>query len=56
LLERAFTQEIRLALAGLGKFDDSLGDDPVGEIISKAKGYASHFKRDIQNSLGLGDR
>jgi hypothetical protein len=26
--ERAFKQEVGIALAGLGKFDDSLGDDP----------------------------
>jgi hypothetical protein len=29
---------------------------PVSEIVSQAKGYASHFKRVIQNSLGFRDR
>jgi len=53
-LNCGFTQEIGIALAGLGKFDASLGGDPVGEIVSKAKGYASLFKRDTQNSLGFG--
>ena len=43
-----------MPLPGPGKFDDSSGDDSVGEIVSKPKGYASHFKRDIQNSLGFG--
>jgi hypothetical protein len=37
-----------------GKFDDSLGDDPVGEIVFKAKGNAGQFKRVTQNSLGFG--
>jgi hypothetical protein len=36
------------------RFDDSLGDDPIGEIVSKAKGDASPFKRDTQNALGFG--
>jgi hypothetical protein len=53
-LERAFTQEIGIALAGLGKFDDSSGDDSVGEIVFKPKGYASHFEGDTQNPLGFG--
>jgi hypothetical protein len=32
-LERAFTQELGTALAGLGKFNDSLGDESVGETV-----------------------
>jgi hypothetical protein len=32
-LNCAFTQEIGIALAGLGKFDDAFGDDSVGEIV-----------------------
>jgi hypothetical protein len=32
----------------------SLGDDPVAMIVRKPKGYASHFKRDIQNAFGFG--
>jgi hypothetical protein len=41
----------RIALAGLGKFDDSPGDDSVGELVSKAKGYTSPFERVPQNPL-----
>src|SRR5262249_32687436 len=42
-------------LAGLGKFDDALGDDFVGEIaaVGKPKGYASHFECDAHDALGL---
>jgi hypothetical protein len=43
-----------IALAGLGTFDDSFGDDSVGETVCKPKGYASHFERDPQNPLGFG--
>jgi len=53
-LNCAFTQEMGIALAGLGKFDDALGDDPVGEIVCEPKRYASHFERDTQNRLGFG--
>jgi len=52
-LERALTQEIGIALARLGTFDDSFGDDSVGEIVCKSEGYASHFERDAQNPLGF---
>jgi len=45
------TQEIGIALAGLGKFDDSPGDDSVGELVSKAMGYTSPFERVPQNPL-----
>jgi hypothetical protein len=31
-------------------------DDPVGELVSKAKGYAGLFKCNTQNSLGFRDR
>ena len=34
-LQGAFTQKIGIPLADLGKFDDPLGDDPVGEIVWK---------------------
>src|SRR5262249_14490768 len=55
-LQDAFTQQIGIALAGLGELDDSLGDDFVGEIaaVRKPKGYASHFEREAQDALGLG--
>src|SRR5262245_55918223 len=55
-LQDAFTQQIGIALAGFGQFDDSLGDDFIGEIaaVRKPKGYASHFERDAQDALGLG--
>jgi hypothetical protein len=52
-LKCAFTQ-MRIALARLGKFDDALGDDSVGEIVFKPKRYAGHFERDTQKPLGLG--
>jgi hypothetical protein len=45
---------IGIALAGLGKFDDTLSDNSVGEIVCKPKGYASHFECDTQNPLGFG--
>jgi hypothetical protein len=32
---RGFIQNIGIALASLGTFDDLLGDDPVGEIVCK---------------------
>jgi hypothetical protein len=32
-LNCAFTLQMRIALAGLGKFDDALGDYSVGEIV-----------------------
>jgi hypothetical protein len=48
----AFTQEMGISLAGLGKFDDPLGDE--SEIVCKPKGYARHFERDTQNPLGFG--
>jgi hypothetical protein len=40
--------------AGPGKFDDLLGGDSVRKIVCKPKGGARHFKRDMENSLGLG--
>jgi hypothetical protein len=43
-----------IALASLGKLDDAHGDDPVGEIVCKPKGYARHFECDTQNPLGFG--
>src|SRR5262245_14068072 len=36
------------------KFDDSIGDDPVGVIVCKPKSYASHFERDTQSPFGFG--
>jgi len=55
-LQGAFTQQIGIALAGLSKLDDSLGDDFVGEIaaVRKPKGYASHFECDAYDAFGLG--
>src|SRR5262249_2716671 len=49
-----FAQQIGMPLAGPGKFDDALGDDSVRKIVRKAEGRASHFKRNIENSLGFG--
>jgi hypothetical protein len=40
-------------LTGLGKFDESFGDDSVGKIVCKPSGNASLFKRDTQNLLGF---
>jgi hypothetical protein len=53
-LNCAFTQEMGIVLAGLGKLDDALGDESVGEIVFEPKGYASHFERNTQNPLGFG--
>jgi hypothetical protein len=52
-LDCAFTQEIGIALAGLGKFDNSLGDESVGEIVCKPKGYASRRLPLSEKSLFL---
>src|SRR5262249_7017633 len=38
------TQKIGIALAGLGKLDDSPGDDSVGELV-KARGSRTPFER-----------
>jgi len=43
-----------IALAGLGKLDEALGDDSVGVMVCKPKRYASHFERDTQNPPGFG--
>jgi hypothetical protein len=45
----------RVTLANLGKFDDLLGDDFVGEIaaVCHPQGYASRFERETQNPLGF---
>src|SRR5262249_17242525 len=48
------TQKIGIALAGLGKLDDSPGDDSVGELV-KAKGYTSPFERHPQDPASLRD-
>jgi hypothetical protein len=55
-LQDAFTQNIGITLAGLGKFDDPLSDDFVSEIASvcKPKGYASHFECNAHDPRGLG--
>jgi hypothetical protein len=45
-LEDAFAQNIGIALASLGKFDDALGDDLVSTIapVRKPKGRTNHFE------------
>jgi hypothetical protein len=53
-LQCTFTQKIGIALAGLGKFDNGLGDDSVGEMVVKPKRHASHFECDTHNLLGFG--
>jgi len=50
----ASRKKIRIALAGLGKLDNLLRDNAVGEIVGKPERYASHFERDSQNPLGFG--
>ena len=40
-----------MPLAGPGKFDDSSGDDSVGELVNQAEGNTSPFERDPQNPL-----
>ena len=40
-----------MPLARPGKFDDSSGDDTVGELVNKAEGNTSPFERDPQNPL-----
>jgi hypothetical protein len=55
-LQNAFAQKIGIALTGLGKFDDALGDGCIGHIatIRKAKGHASHFEGYANNPLSFG--
>src|SRR5215472_1520185 len=55
-LQDIFTQEIGIVLAGLGKLDDALRDNFVGEIapVRKAKRRANHFKCHPHDALGLG--
>ena len=43
-----------MPLASLGKLDNLLGNNAVGEIVCKPERYASHFQRDSQNPLGFG--
>jgi len=43
-----------MPLAGLGKLDNLLGNNAVGEIVCKPKRYASHFEGDSQNPPGFG--
>ena len=44
-LQCALTQEIGIALAGIGNCDDAPGDDFVGNaLVWKPKGCASHFE------------
>src|SRR5205823_2495867 len=38
-------RNLRIALAGLGEFNESLDDYSVGEIVFKPEGYASDFER-----------
>ena len=47
-------KNIGMPLAGLGKLDNLLGNNAVGEIVGKPERYASHFERDRQNPLGFG--
>src|SRR5215510_11067319 len=57
-LQDIFTQEIGIVLAGLGKFDDALRDNFVGEIapVRKAKRRANHFECHPHDALGLGGK
>jgi len=43
-----------MPLASLGKFDNLLGNNAVGEIVYRPKRHASHLERDSQNPLGFG--
>src|SRR6266540_3476096 len=57
LLQDGFTQNVGIALAGLGELDHSPGNDLVGEIAvatCKSQGHAGHFKCDPEDALGLG--
>src|SRR5262249_50697798 len=50
-LEHAFAQNIGIALASLGKFDDALGDELVGNdgVLRKTKCDAGHFECDADD-------
>jgi hypothetical protein len=43
-LDSAFAQESGIALAALGKFDNSFGDGSVGQIVYKPKGLLASFQ------------
>jgi hypothetical protein len=55
-LQCGLTQDVGIALAGLRKFDDPLGDYWGKSItaIRKPKGYASRFECDAQDTRRLG--
>jgi len=53
LLQCALGQQIGMPLAGLGKFDDALGDDSVRKIVRKPEGCSRHLKCDIENPVGF---
>jgi hypothetical protein len=53
-IQRPIAKYVGIALAALRKVDDSLGDNCVGMIAPLSlKGYASHFKCDPHDPLGL---
>src|SRR5215467_4355774 len=51
-LEHAFAQNIGIALASLGKFDDALGDELVGDdgALGKTECDAGHFECDADDA------
>jgi hypothetical protein len=53
-LQCGLTQKIGIALASLGKLDNLLRYNTIGEIVGKPERYASLFERDTQNPLGFG--
>jgi hypothetical protein len=56
LVQDGFTQNVGIALAGLGELDHSPGNDLVSEIAAatrKSKGHAGHFECDPEDALGF---
>jgi hypothetical protein len=53
-LQSTFTQEIGIAHASFGDFDNFVDDHSIGEIVFEPKAFASHFERHVQNPLGFG--
>jgi hypothetical protein len=55
-LQCPLAQKIGIALASLGKFEDSPRDNFVGEIapVRKPEGHANHFERNAHDARGFG--
>lgn len=55
-LERSFAQQVGIALAVVGKFDELAGDGPFDVLVavSGPQGEANKFEGDTEDTPGLG--